>query len=185
MIVILNGAFGVGKTTVGRLLKKQIPGSRLYNPEWAGSVLMRLPPFIKLRGAGTDDFQNIALWRKSVVRGTKIFRVLSGGAVIVPMAFCRTDYFDEIVRGIRGFDDEIRIFCLKASLETILKRLEQRGERLESRNGVWTIRRARECVEAHADSSFGEPMDTEKRNAAEVAEEILRRLKSPNNPPEE
>ena len=76
MILLINGAFGIGKTTVSRLLKRQIDGSRLYDPEWAGSVLMRLP-FIKLEGAGTDDFQDINLWRKSVVRGTKLFRALS------------------------------------------------------------------------------------------------------------
>ena len=170
MILIINGAFGVGKTTVGRLLRKQIAGSRLYNPEWAGSVLMRIP-FFGFEGTGTDDFQDIGLWRNSVISGARMFRGVSGGTVIVPMAFSRRDYFDEIVSGMRRFDGEIRVFCLKAGMETIRKRLEQRGG-----DTAWAIRKAQECVEAHEDEHFGEPVDTEGVSAEEVARDILGRL---------
>jgi deoxyadenosine/deoxycytidine kinase len=170
MIIIINGAFGVGKTTVGRLLWRRIAGSRLYNPEWAGSVLMRIPLF-RFKGSGTGDFQDIALWRKSVISGTRIFQRLSGGSVIVPMAFCRRDYFDEIVGGMREFDGEVRIFCLKAGIPTIHKRLERRGGETD-----WPLRKAQECVEAHKDEHFGEAVDTEGISAEEVADEILRRI---------
>jgi chloramphenicol 3-O-phosphotransferase len=174
MILLLNGSFGVGKTTVARLLKKRMPGSLVYNPEWAGSVLMRLPSFFKLKGARTDDFQDIALWRKSVVRGTRLFRALARETVIVPMAFSRRDYFDEILKGINQSGDRVKVYCLKAELPTILKRLAQRGERTEAAD--WVVRRARECLEAHRDEHFGETVDTENLTGAEVAEEILSRL---------
>ena len=58
MILIINGAFGVGKTTVAALLHRALPGSMIYDPERVGSVLMRLPSWIHLRGRGTDDFQD-------------------------------------------------------------------------------------------------------------------------------
>ena len=108
MILFLNGSFGVGKTTVGRLLRKRLVGSVLYNPEWVGSVLMRVP--FKFRGSGTDDFQDIELWRKSVVGGIKAFRFFARETLIVPMAFYRKDYFNEIVGEIRKFDNHLRIF---------------------------------------------------------------------------
>jgi deoxyadenosine/deoxycytidine kinase len=171
MILIINGAFGVGKTTVGRLLARRIAGSRLYNPEWAGSVLMRVP-FFRFKGSGTGDFQDINLWRKSVISGTRIFRGLARGTVIVPMAFSRRDYFDEIVGGMREFDGEVRVFCLKAGMETIRKRLEQRGGEMD-----WSIRKAQECIEAHKDKHFGEPVHTEGISAEEVASDILGRLR--------
>lgn len=173
MILLINGAFGVGKSTVAQILWRRIPGSRLYNPEWTGSVLMRIP-FYRFRGAGTDDFQDIVLWRRSVVYGTKMVRLFSGGTVIVPMAFSRRDYLDEIVDGLRELDREVRIFCLKAGMPTIIKRLEQRG----GETG-WPISKARECVEAHEDEHFGEPVATEGVSADKVAHEILRRLKQP------
>ena len=173
MILLINGAFGIGKTTVSRLLKRRIAGSSLYNPEWSGSVLMRLP-LIKFEGAGTDDFQDIALWRKSVVKGTRLFRLTARETVIVPMAFSRREYLDEILEGIREFDDRIKIFCLKAEMPTVLERLRRRGGKIE--NDRWAVRKAQACLEAHRDAFFGEPINTENLSAEEVAEEILKRL---------
>ena len=174
MILLINGSFGVGKTTVGRILQRRIAGSHLYNPEWAGSFLMRLP--IKFEGSGTDDFQDIDLWRKSVVGGIKIFRFIASKSVIVPMSFCRKDYFDEIIGGIHKFDSEVRIFCLQASFEIILKRLEKRGEKIEEGEFNWSVSKAKECIEAHKDGFFGETINTNVLNAGEVADEILRKL---------
>jgi deoxyadenosine/deoxycytidine kinase len=36
MIVVINGSFGVGKTTVAKLLRKAFPGSVVYDPERTG-----------------------------------------------------------------------------------------------------------------------------------------------------
>src|SRR6185295_1064457 len=119
MIVLINGSFGVGKTTVAKLLRKAFRGSTLYDPEWAGSVLMRLPKWTRLKGAGTDDFQDIELWRKSAVRGIELFRHLGSGSVLVPMTFSHRPYFDEIVAGLRQLESNVRVFCLRASLPTV------------------------------------------------------------------
>ena len=177
MILFLNGSFGVGKTTVGRILRRHIAGSVLYNSEWTGSVLMHLP--IKFRGSGTDDFQDIHLWRRSVVKGVKFFRFFARETVIVPMAFCRKDYFDEVVGEILQFDNQIRIFCLQASFETIVKRLEKRGEKIESGEYNWSIRHAKECTDSLKSEYFGEIIVTDEKNAVEVAAEILKRMNIP------
>jgi deoxyadenosine/deoxycytidine kinase len=176
MILVINGSFGVGKTTVGQLLRQQIFSSRLYNPECTGSILVRLPAQFRLKGSGTDDFQDIDLWRKSVIYGTKIFRVFARNTVIVPMAFSRRDYFDEIISGMSNFDDQIIVYCLQAEMTTILKRLKKRGEKIESEEGNWLVRKAQECIEAHKDIHFGEPVNTEGVTAIEVANDILGRL---------
>ena len=176
MIVVVNGSFGVGKTTTAKLLCKRLPGSVKYDPEWAGLVLMRLPKWIGLEGSGTGDFQNIGLWRKSAVAGVRLFRRFASGPVIVPMTFSRRDYFDEVVTGIGRIDPECRVFCLKASLPTVKKRLVGRGDKIEGTSAEWIARRMAECADAHRDPHFGEPVDTEHRSPREVAEEILERL---------
>ena len=176
MILVINGSYGVGKTTVGRILRRRITGSILFNPEWSGSVLMRLP--FRLQGSGTDDFQDIDLWRRSVVKGIKTFRFFARETVIVPMAFYRKDYFEEITSEIRNIDDKFRVFCLTASFETILKRLEKRGGKIESVENDWSARKAKLCVESHKDECFGETIETNEINAVETADEILRRLGS-------
>jgi predicted kinase len=129
MIVMLNGSFGVGKSTVAKLLRDALTGSAIFDPEWAGIAMMRLPRWIKLKGSGTGDFQDINLWRRSAVAGVRLFRLFASGPVIVPMTFSRRDYFDEIVKGLRRLDLELKVFCLKASLPTVEKRLVARGTR--------------------------------------------------------
>jgi hypothetical protein len=177
MIVVINGSFGVGKTTVANLLRKAFAGSAVYDPEWAGFVLMRLPKWTKLKGSGTDDFQNIDLWRKSAVAGVRLFRLLASGPVIVPMTFSHRAYFDEVIKGIGRLDSELRVFCLKASLPTVKRRLVVRGDKIEGHGSEWIARRIIECAEAHRDPHFGEFVDTEDRSAREVAEDITRRLR--------
>jgi AAA domain len=179
MIVMINGSFGVGKTTVAKLLRSSLTGSAIYDPEWVGFVLRRLPKWMGLNGSGSDDYQDIVFWRKSAVAGVRLFRLCFSGPVIVPMAFSRRDYFDEVITGIERLDSELRVYCLKASLATVKKRLVERGTEVEGLGTEWIARRIAECVEAHNDSHFGEPVDTEGRSAREVAEDIIKRLQRP------
>jgi hypothetical protein len=183
MIVIINGSFGVGKSTVANLLRNAFPGSAVYDPEWAGLALMRLPKWTKLKGLGTDDFQDIYLWRKSAVAGIKLFSFLASGPVIVPMTFSRRAYFDEVIAGIRRHRPELRVFCLKASLPTVKKRLAERGAKIDGPDAGWLGRRIIECAEAHGDPHFGEPVDTEGRSARQVAEYITTRLRQSSATP--
>lgn len=177
MIVVINGSFGVGKTTVAKLLREAFPGSAVYDPEWAGLALMRLPKWVRLKGTGTDDFQDIELWRRLTVAGVRLFSRFASGKLIVPMTFSHRTYLDEVVAGIRRHDPETRVFCLKASLPTVKKRLVGRGTKVEGPGSEWIARRIVECAEAHRDSHFGEPVDTEDRSAREVAEDIVGRLR--------
>lgn len=179
MIVMINGSFGVGKTTVARLLRDSFPGSRMYDPEWAGLVLMRLPKWVKLKGSGSDDFQHIELWRRSAVAGIRLVRLLARGPVIVPMTFSHRAYFDEVMTGVRSLDPESRVFCLRASLTTVRARLMKRGDKIEGPGSEWLSRRIVECADAHPGSDFGEPVDTEGRTARKVAEDIMERLWRP------
>ncbi|BAZ17788.1 Tunicamycin resistance protein [Calothrix sp. NIES-4071] len=176
MIVLLNGSFGVGKTTVARILRAYLEGSAIYNPEWVGSVLMRVPKWIKLKRTGENDFQHIKLWRKSTITGIRVYRWITPGTVIVPMTFTHRDYFDEVVTGIKSFDSELKIFCLKASLNTIKIRLQQRGTQIEGAGSEWIARRIIECSNAYIDDYFGEPIDTEYCSAQDVAADIASRL---------
>jgi hypothetical protein len=180
MVIMINGSFGVGKTTVARLLRRRFRGSLIFDPEWAGLLLMRLPGWVRLKGSGSDDFQNIELWRSSAVAGARLFRLAARGPLIVPMTFTSRAYFEEVTEGIRRFDPEVRTFCLRASLATVRRRLASRGSKWERPGSQWLARRTEECVNAHRDPHFGEPVETEDRTALEVAEEIVERLMNCN-----
>lgn len=175
MVIMINGSFGIGKSTVAEILQARLPGSRIYDPEIIGSILMRLPRWVKLKGRFTDDFQDIDLWRKSVSAGIRLTRLRYRGAVIVPMTFDQLDYLNEISGAIRCFESDLHIFCLRASLATIRQRLQQRGD-LDGVGAEWVFRRSAECVTAHENPTFGVSIDTENQSAQTVAEEILARV---------
>lgn len=177
MIILINGSFGVGKTTVAKLLRASFPGSVIYDPEGFGFVLMRLPKWVKLKGSGRDDFQHVEIWRKSVVAGVRLFRLFASGPVIVPMTFSHRAYFDQVVTCLKSLDPEFRAFCLKASLSAVKKRLVERGTKIEGSGSEWIARRIIECADAHCDPHFGEPVDTETRTAREAADVIIKRLR--------
>lgn len=178
-VIFVNGAFGVGKTTVARALQSRLAGSRIYDPEYVGFVLQRLPRWIPLRGRGTDDFQDLAMWRRSVSIGIRLRRSFARGPVLVPMAFSNLQHLDEVLGRVRTFEPCVRVFCLTASTATIRARLAGRGEAFESEGGQWILHKVDECVAAHADPRFGENIDTEQQSIEEAAHDILVRLRAP------
>ena len=97
--------------------------------------------------------------------GIRLNRMRSRGPILVPMTFDRHDYLEEISSAIRKFDADLRIFCLVASLETIQQRLRKRGA-LDDSGAEWVIRRSAQCVIAHRDPAFGQPIDTEEVGGA-------------------
>lgn len=172
MIVFLNGSFGIGKSTVARHLRDRLPGSAIFDPEYVGSVLMRLPRFVPLEGRGTDDYQDLTAWRRLSVRGIRLAR-RRRATVIVPMAFTNLAYLSEFVEGARAADPDVRHFCLTAPYEVVKARLAPRGY------NAWVLRRAAECCLAHGRPEFDVRVPTEVLPAEAVAAEIARRLAAP------
>jgi predicted kinase len=175
LVVFVNGAFGIGKTTVARLLRARLPGGALYDLELLGLVLRRVPAFVPLEGRGSDDFQDLALWRRGSLRGIRVVRALRR-TVIVPMAFSNLAYLRELTAGVARFDARVRHFCLPAPFAVVRARLEERGLDPTSPAGAGQLRRAAECCAAHAASGFSEQTATEDASPADVAAAIAARL---------
>jgi hypothetical protein len=175
LVVFVNGAFGIGKTTVARLLRERTPGSALFDPELLGLALRRLPGFVPLEGRGTDDFQDLALWRRGTVQGIRLVRALRA-TVIVPQALSNLAYLRELTAGVRRFEPKVRHFCLVAPFAVVRARLEKRGLDPARDSGAWQLRRAAECCAAHGSPEFSEQIATEDASAADVASAIAARL---------
>ncbi len=172
MFLLLNGSFGIGKTTVAELLQCSVPGAKLYNPENIGFVLRRLPPFLMGRVRHPPDYQDLPLWRALIARGAQ--RTHRGASVVVvPMAFTELSYLDAFADALRA-DGEVQRYCLVAPLPTVTERLEQRA-RTEGR-AVTDFERDRsaECVAAHSDPAFGVPIGAD-RPPAEIVIDIRAR----------
>lgn len=61
MILWLNGAFGVGKTTTAQAIRRHAPEWRLFDAEQVGLLLAT-----NLSGVEFHDFQDLPPWRSLV-----------------------------------------------------------------------------------------------------------------------
>jgi predicted kinase len=169
MFILINGAFGIGKSSVARDLRRLMPGSGIYDPEPVGVVLQRV------RWQRVSDFQDLPSWRRlTVVAARSVGAVRS--PVIIPMTFSNLDYLMEIQRGLAKSDQRILHFCLTAPIDVVRERLRHRGEPVEDPRWSWVHRRAAECCEAHRSPFFGTHVATESRSASAVAADLAARI---------
>jgi hypothetical protein len=159
VVVWLNGAFGVGKTSVARLLVKRLRGSMLVDPERLGFVLQRLP------GRLPGDFQDMAAWRRGTVHTVRLAARLRRH-VVVPMTVVKPTTFDAIIGTLRSRED-VRHFALLASPETIRARLRARG------SSGWAVEQIERCTTALAAPAFARHVVTDGRTVEEIAGEIV------------
>jgi hypothetical protein len=149
VILLLNGAFGVGKTTVARALVARLPGAVLFDPELIGMALQRAA---RLVGRRVDDFQDLRAWRRLTVLGLRVTRLFRKN-VVVPMAFSNEEYLREIREGLGPFEPDVVQVCLVAPVDVVHERLRRRG--LDPVSAPWEFRRATECCVAHQGEKFG------------------------------
>lgn len=118
MIIMINGAWGVDKTTIARKLVDKIPNSMIYDPEEVGFMLRNIiTDSIKTEKELTDNFQDLDMWRKLVVHvaGELILKYKKN--LIVPMIIKRKEYFNYIYNGFESIDSQVYHYCLTSSLD--------------------------------------------------------------------
>lgn len=170
---MINGAFGVGKTTIANTLQNEIENSMIYDPEEIGYMLRNVIPIdIKRTESTTGDFQDLELWKELTVDVAKRLITKYKINLIVPMTIRKIEYFHFIYNGFKSIDDQTHHFCLSASKETIYERLRLRGEE----EGNWCFQQTDKCLEAYNQYDFGEYIDTEKNSILEIIQEIKEKL---------
>jgi hypothetical protein len=172
MIVFVNGPFGVGKTTVARLLAEKIPHAMLYDPEKIGAVLHKVLGLSRR----VDDFQEYALWRILLVGGARVLKKVSARTLVVPMTVWRRDLFDRITTGLQRVD-ELSCFRLTASRDVLVDRIS--SDSVDPEAYGWRMAHVEVCLWASLDPAFGTEIPTDGRTPAEVADQILNKLTVP------
>lgn len=157
MFILLNGSFGIGKTTVARLLVSELAGSAVYDPEAVGFVLRRLPPWVLGMARQPDDYQDLPLWRRLSASGARL-KHRRRAHVVVPMAFTNLAYLDAFTEALSG-EAPIHRLCLVAPLEIVRRRLAARARAEGRAISQFELRRSAECVEAHRNPAFGLSVD--------------------------
>lgn len=169
MIIFINGAFGVGKTTVAELLQSKLANSMIYDPELVGGMLRYMTQEVLTTGENTDDFQDIALWPTLTVEIAKQVQQQYQRHLIIPMTITNREYFGTITEGLRQIDADFHHFCLLASRDTIRERLIKQGHE----PGDWVFRQMERCVMELETAVFQTHLDTDNRQPDKLANMIL------------
>jgi predicted kinase len=167
VIVLLNGPFGVGKTTVGRLLVERLEGARLFDPERVGFALRRTV------ARGVSDYQNLRSWRALTVLGARLNRLVAS-TVVMPMTLWRQDVHDEITAGLRSVDSRVAPFLLTAEERILRARIF--ADTVEAGARDWRLEHVAPCLAAFGGAGFGHEIDTGQRSPVEVVDEIMAAL---------
>lgn len=169
MILMINGAFGVGKTTVATKLLEDLDSFMLFDPEEIGFMLRQvIPDEIKTFDERTDDFQDLKMWRSLTVAVAEQLQKTYGKNLIVPMTIFNKDYFQYIINGFKRIDEKTYHFCLTAKEETIHQRLLQRGET----EGNWCFQQTEKCLVAFEGTSFEKFISTDELSIEEIVKII-------------
>jgi deoxyadenosine/deoxycytidine kinase len=173
MIIMINGAFGAGKTTAANRLIPFVPDSMIFDPEEIGYMLRKLVA-VEDRYAHerTDDFQDMDLWRVLTVKAAAELKAHYNKHLIVPMTIYKRHNFDYIYDGFKHLDEDVFHFCLQASKETLHRRLTKRGDE----PGGWQFQQVDKCVAALQDPIFEDHIVTDQLETDEIIRIILEKI---------
>ncbi|RSM52816.1 ATP/GTP-binding protein [Actinoplanes sp. ATCC 53533] len=159
MILWINGAFGVGKTTTANLVTKRLDGAQVFDPEYVGYLLKS---FVE---SPTGDFQDLPLWRHLVVQTVTGLAQHHPRTWVAPMSLINAAYRTEIFDGIRAAGVDLR--------EVILTVAEQRlRDRIDEDQVDTKARRWRQDHVARALTTFAGLTDAHFIDASQPPEQV-------------
>ncbi|SEL89377.1 AAA family ATPase [Paenibacillus sp. OK003] len=175
MIVMINGAFGSGKTSAATKLQTLIPNSMIFDPEEIGYMLRNvIVDDVRMDVEKTDDFQDMELWKVLTVKVAREIRQKYNKHLIVPMTIYKSEQFSYIHRGLKELDADLFHFTLMTSMETLHERLLKRGDEPDG----WTFKQAVKCLEAFHGARFEEYIQTDGQTTDDVVNFITSKVLS-------
>lgn len=172
MIILINGPFGVGKTSVATLLNENLENYIIFDPEEIGSMLRNIvTEDIQYQKEKTDDFQDIILWKELTVLIAAKLMATYNTNLIIPMTIYKLEYFNYIISELKKIDSQVYHFCLLAQRQTIADRLLKRGEKI----GSWPFKQIDKCLYSfeHNLEMFGQIILTDCLSVKDITSAIL------------
>lgn len=117
MIVWLNGAFGVGKTTTSQLITAD-GAWRHFDPEWVGYMLAN-----NLSDHAVTDFQQYPSWRRLVPIVADEIIQFTGQHLMATQSVLVEEYWREITKGLADLGHDVFHVVLDADAQTLHERI--------------------------------------------------------------
>lgn len=165
MIYWLNGAYGVGKTTVSKALRPLLRSAHILDLELLGDGIRDNHPAPLF----CETFEEYPLWLDASYRLLKDLHQRYDGDVIAPMTLLREASYDAILGRLGEEGVPVRYIFLDADEPTLRHRLIDLGR---EEPDSWCVGHIPACLEAQAKDTRAIHIDTVNRTPAEIAAEI-------------
>lgn len=164
-MIWINGTFGVGKTTTAKLVHDALPGSRLFDPEMVGQLLLAHLPEVEVR-----DFTELELWVPLVAEVAVLLDSQTAGELIAVQTVLDEDRWNRLTAGLRERGLTVHRVVLDVDPGVLRDRIDRSDEAHQwRRDHVELWMRARTWLLQCADTV----VDTSVLNATAVAGAVL------------
>jgi hypothetical protein len=174
MIVWINGAFGVGKTTTTTALVTALGDrARAWDPEYVGSMLTSQLPDVPVA-----DFQDWPAWRKLVVATGAAIHEQTGQLLVAPQTVVIPEYVTEIFTGFAEVGIPTFHVVLDASPDVVRQRALDDPDQ-DPRD--WRLERLADYLSARAwlTQAADLVVNTDAAEPAAVVQQIVAALAEP------
>ena len=165
MIYWLNGAYGVGKTTVAEALQPQLHNAHIFDPELIGNGIRDNYPANLFR----ETFEEYPLWLETNYRLLKDLYERYDGDIVVPMTLLREGSYAAIIQRLLDEGIPMKYVYLDADEATLKRRMIDSGR---EKPDSWCVRHIPACLAAQAQETHAIHIDTVGRTPEDIAQEI-------------
>ena len=165
MVYWLNGAYGVGKTTVAKRLLPLLRNAHLFDPELVGDGIRDNYP----EGLFCETYEEYPIWLETNYRLLKDLYERYDGDVVAPMTLLREASYTAVIQRLMGEGVPVKYIFLDCDEATLRHRLVDLGR---EKPDSWCVRHIPACLAAQAADTHAVHIDTVDRSPESIAREI-------------
>lgn len=165
MIYWLNGAYGVGKTTVAEALQPQLHNAHIFDPELIGNGIRDNYPANLFR----ETFEEYPLWLETNYRLLKDLYERYEGDIVVPMTLLREGSYAAIIQRLLDEGIPMKYVYLDADEATLKHRMIDSGR---EEPDSWCVRHIPACLAVQTADTHAIHIDTVGRTPEDISQEI-------------
>ena len=170
MIIWINGAYGVGKTTIAELLKNDFHPSFVFDPELVGNGIRDNYP----EELFYETFEQYDIWLNTCYELLKDIHSRYNGTIIVPMTLLFDKSYEWIIKRLIDDGIDVRYIFLDADHDTLYKRMVETGR--EEKDG-WCVNHINVCLERQKSDDKTIHINTVNRTPIEIVNDIKKVIK--------
>ena len=173
MIYWINGAYGVGKSTLAEFLNAKNPKSFIFDAEAVGNAVRDNLPRELFKGYIFEEYD---MWFTLIVKLLVEITSKYDGDIYIPMTLVYPDSFSKIKIPLENKKISIKHILLVSDYPTIHKRILNRGEEED----CWCIQNIDLCLENQKEFTDVIRIESINKEVYEIALELEKLLVNKN-----